>query len=97
MVTVGTDTLGIGQTKVYGFDVNDYLSVPGGGTATISGTPTVNGINCTVTYITNSAGVVTVKAVAAAGLGAGAKGEVQLTTTLSNGEVIPAKIDLTFE
>lgn len=96
MITVGTDTLGIGQTKVYGFDLNDYLNLPGGGTTTISGTPTVNGVNCTVTYVSASAGIASVKAVAASGLGAGAKGEVQLTTTFANGEILPAKIELVF-
>jgi hypothetical protein len=96
MVTIGTDILSLGQNKKYGVDVTDYLLDPDGTTATVSGTPTVNGVNCTVTYVSNGGGIVVIRAVAAAGLGPGSRGEAQTTITLSNGEVIPVKIELTF-
>ncbi len=96
MISIGSDTISLGQNKKYGVDVTDYLSDPDGTTATVSGTPTVNGVNCTVTYVANAAGIVIIRAIAAAGLGPGSRGEAQTTITLSNGEVIPVKIELTF-
>lgn len=96
MISLGTDTMSLSQNKKYGINLNEYLSDPDGTSATISGTPTVNGVNCTVTYVTNASGIVVIRVVAAAGLGPGAKGEAQVTTTLSNAEVVPVKIELTF-
>lgn len=96
MISLGRDTLSLGQTKKYGINLNDYLSDPDGSTTTISGTPTVSGVNCTGTYVSNAGGIVYFKAAAAAGLGKGAKGYVQVTTTLANTEVVPYQIDLDF-
>lgn len=97
MVSVGRDEIGATQTKHYGIDLDGpdgYLTAVDGTTTTISGTPTVSGINCTVAYLTNSGGIVYIRV--SAGAGVGARGEAQVTSTLANGEVVPLKIDLDF-
>ena len=96
MIAVARDVLSLGQTKKYGLNLNDYLTAPDGTTTSISGTPAVNGLNCTVTYNTNASGYVYITVVAGTNLAKGARGAAQVTTTLANGEVVPLQIDLDF-
>jgi hypothetical protein len=96
MISVGRDKISVGGTKHYGLRWTDYLTDVLGNTTTISGTPTVNGVNCTVTHITTSGGITKIRVVPSVTppAGATARAEAQVTATLSDGEVIPVKIDL---
>lgn len=96
MLTVGKDNIGAGETKHYGIRMTNRLTDVLGNAVTISGTPTVNGVNCTVTYLSASGGIVSIRAVPSITPPPGqtARAEAQVTVTLSNGEVIPMKIDL---
>jgi hypothetical protein len=74
---------------------NDVVSIdfaPNLGTATIVGTPTVAGVNCTATYAgLTPPGVVS--AYVSAGTYAGA---VEMTATLSDGRIIARQVELRF-
>lgn len=65
---------------------------PNLGVATISGTPTVDGINCDAVYVTHTpAGIVTAKY--SNGVYAG---EVQITCVLSDGRTVARKVEVRF-
>lgn len=92
--TVGTDTPAALQTKDYGFNLGTYLIDAQGNVTTIAGTPTVDGVNCTVTYLTKTLTTVYVRMSAAKG--ARMKGAVRTQVTLANGEVVPLQILVEF-
>lgn len=97
MVTVGQDTVSGGDTKHYGIRMTNRLTDIFGNALTVSGTPTVNGVNCTVTYLSTSNGIVGIRVVPTVvpAVGMNARAEAQCAITLSNGEVLNLKIDLT--
>lgn len=92
MMSVGRDEISAGETKHYKVRWTKRLTDVLGETTTISGTPTVAGVNCTVTHLSTSGGVTAIRVVPS--VGKGARAEAQVTATLANGEVIPVKIDL---
>lgn len=97
MLIVGQDEIGSGETKHYGIRFTNRLTDVLGNAVTISGTPTVSGTNCTVTYLSNSNGIVAIRVVPSVTTTNRntAKALATTTVTLSNGEVIPVGINLT--
>lgn len=82
------------EKEKFGIDFSDWLTDPNGSPTTISGTPTVAGVNGTGTYVSNASGIVYATFLVASGLGPGAKGELQMTVDFANGEKVSRKIDL---
>lgn len=65
---------------------------PNLGSATITGTPTVAGVNCTAVYVTHTvAGLVTAKYSAG-----DYAGEVQITVVLSDGRTVARSVGVRF-
>jgi len=97
MLIVGHDDIGTGETKHYGIDFTERLTDIRGNAVTITGTPTVDGTNCTVTYLSKDDGIVAFRVVPSVGVvnRNTARALAMTTVTLSNGEVIPVGINLT--
>ncbi len=78
------------DNETLGIDFNPNLNATDP-PATISGTPTVAGVNCTATYLSNADGIVLVRVT-----DGDYAGSVEVSCVLSDGRLEKRQIDLRF-
>lgn len=89
MRNVGYHPMSSGDKPIIGIDFSDLL-----GTASISGTPTCTGVNCTATYVSHTAaGIVSVQVSNPTSTYSGA---VQVQVTLTDGRTPGREVSLRF-